>query len=128
MIKVKWTVVISFFLLLSPLLTIGQSKEIDSIYQLARSASGAKQVELYTTLAITASGTHPDTAIYFAQKAIDLAANEGNAEKILAYYTMGRMVAIKGSFTLGIKYLKESLQIAEKEKKDSLIALSLNGI
>jgi signal transduction histidine kinase len=116
------------FLLLSFLVT-AQTKQVDSLYELAQSASGAKKIDLYTKLAAITRNTQPDTAIFFARKANELA-EEGNSDrsKLQAYLTMGSILHVRGSYDLSGKYYKQALELASKQKNDSLRAVALNGV
>lgn len=106
-----------------------QTKEIDSLYKLAQSASGSRKVRLYMELATISRHNNPDTATFFANKAFELAEKTGNAhDRMMAYYTLGRVSAVRGNSDLAIKYFNQSLEIATKEQTDSVIGLSLNGI
>lgn len=106
-----------------------QTKQIDSLYSLAQSTSGSKQVGYYVTLASLARNSNPDTAIFFAKKAYELAEQSGKGQsKLLAYLIMGNVLHVRGSYDLSGKYYRQSLELAEKEKSDSLKAVALNGI
>lgn len=106
-----------------------QVKKIDSLLSLLPSASVTRQVELYTELAAITRNNNSDTAIFFAKKAYELAENSGNEHsRQAAYYIMGRVLAMRGSFDLAGKYYNKSFEIAEKQNNDSLMAVSLNGI
>lgn len=84
---------------------------------------------IYLKLATEFRHNNPDTATFFAHRAFELAEQKGTANnRMMAYYTLGRVTAVRGNSTLAIKYFRQSFDIATKEQTDSVIALSLNGI
>lgn len=116
-------------LLFLPFFANTQTKQVDSLYNLAQSASGPKQVGLYATLASLTRNSNPDTAIFFAREAYELAEqSDNNQSKLLAYLIMGNVLHVRGSYDLSGKYYKQALELADKEKNDSLKAVALNGI
>ena len=68
-IRIKTVAAILVFLLYFPFSAKTQTKQIDSLYHLAQSAPGSKQVDLYVTLASLTRNSNADTAIFFAKKA-----------------------------------------------------------
>ena len=128
-IRIKTVAAILVFLLYFPFSAKTQTKQIDSLYHLAQSAPGSKQVDLYVTLASLTRNSNADTAIFFAKKAYELAEQSDNDQsKLLAYLSMGSVLHVRGSYELSGKYYRQSLELAEKEKNDSLKAVALNGI
>lgn len=70
-----------------------------------------------------------DTALFFAKKAIELVEiSRKDEDQMLARFIMGRILTVRGNYDLSIKYFRESLQLSEQEKNDSMTAYSLNGI
>lgn len=106
-----------------------QSNQVDSLYHRANLASGAEKIDLYTRLASLTRNTDPDRAIFFARKAYDLA-EEGNSDhsKLQAYLIIGSILHVRGSYDLSGKYYKQALELATRQKNDSLQAVALNGI
>ncbi len=121
------TIFISFLFL--PFFSASQLNSIDSLHRMAQSATGAKQVEAYTTLASLTRNSNADTAIFFAKRAYELAEQSNNKHsKLLAYTIMGNVLHVRGSYDLSGKYYKQALELADKEKHDSMRALALTGI
>jgi two-component system, NarL family, sensor kinase len=118
-----------FFLFSFPLVISAQTKEIDSLFQLTKTAAPARRISLYAEISETARNVFPDTSFYFAKQAMLLAEETGNATgRLKAYTAMGRVLHVRGSYDLSIKYHKEALDLAQGEKNDSMAAVSLNGI
>lgn len=115
-------------LLLFPLFGLAQQDPIDSANHLARNAAQPEQVAIYSDLAIFLFNSNPDTALYFAEKARDIAEQSGNNDaKMKADYTMGRLLALKGHYHLSIKHFDLMRELSQKEKNDSITAVALNG-
>ncbi|MEO8405120.1 MAG: sensor histidine kinase [Chitinophagaceae bacterium] len=109
--------------------TIAQTKEIDSLHQLAAISKPSKQFDLYLDLASHTRDVNPDSAVSFANKALDLAQKaNSDDQKMLAFFMLGRIITVKGNYHVAIKYFEESLQLSQPDHKDSVTALSLNGI
>src|SRR5688572_30630565 len=103
---IKFTYLILLLLplqLLAPTILLGQvqSKQADSLYELAQTATGSKKIQLYLELATTLRHNNSDTAGHFAHLAAELAEKSGSAhDKMMSYYTLGRISAVKGNSTL----------------------------
>jgi two-component system, NarL family, sensor kinase len=109
------TLLIAFFTFIS-FHAYSQAKKTDSVI-------------LYRELADKARHTNMDTATFFAGRALALAEQSGNThDRMMAYYILGRVTAVRGNSFLAIKYFRESLTIATGEKVDSAIGMNLNGI
>lgn len=99
------------------------------MHRLALTASGSKQVKLYADMAALSRNVDADTALFFAKKAIELVEiSRKDEDQMLARFIMGRILTVRGNYDLSIKYFRESLQLSEQEKNDSMTAYSLNGI
>lgn len=120
---------ISFILFFYTLQVFSQTREIDSLHRIAESATGKKQLELYTQLASRATTVDADTAMFFVKKLMALAENAHDDEaRMLGTFITGRVVTVRGNYELAIKYFNESIQLARQEKNDSITAFSLHGI
>jgi two-component system, NarL family, sensor kinase len=111
-----------------PLFIKAQTKELDSLYREAQTASGTRQIELYRDLSYLTRNIDADTALYFARKAHDLAHLSGKEYDILiANLALGRTLIVKGSYDLAIKYFTQVLELSQN-KNDTLTAAALNGV
>lgn len=119
-----------FFSILSfPLFAIAQTREIDSLFALTRKASPDGQALLFAQLSTASRNVYPDTSYFFAKKATALANEVGSIEgRLQAYTAMGRVLHVRGSYDLSIKYHRQALELSRREKNDSMTAVSLNGI
>lgn len=110
-------------------MTFGQTRELDSMYQLSLHADNSRKAELYAAMALKAGNNHADTALYFAKESWKLAENISDPKiRMDALSALGRNLSIQGSFHVSIKYFRQMLEIAEKQKNDSAIAVGLNGL
>jgi signal transduction histidine kinase len=117
-----------FFFFL-PLQLMAQTRQADSLYRLAQSATGSNKVRLYIELVSTLRHNNPDTASYFAHQAAELAEKSGNTlDRMMVYYSLGRVSAVRGNSILAIKYFRQTFELATQENSDSIMAMSLNGI
>ena len=86
-------------------------------------------MDLYFQFSSKAANINIDTALHFIKKAAELADSLGDDEgRMMATFITGRIATVRGNYDLAIKYFKESLQLAENEKHDSITASSLHGI
>lgn len=118
---------IFLFLAILSLPAFSQTTELDSLRYLADKAPAADRSRLYAELAQQARNNHPDTALFFARRALQLADSIGTpVDKARATAMVGRVLALKGSYDLSLKYSREALALAGNH--DSLVAISHDGI
>ena len=95
--------------------------------KVAENAPAPERSGIYAELANLAKNNHPDTALFFARRSMHLADSIGTpVDKARANAMVGRVLALKGSYDLSLKYSREALALAGDN--DSLIALSHDGI
>jgi two-component system NarL family sensor kinase len=111
------------------LVSPAQSVNIDSFLNVAKSADGPQQIEIYATIARLNRNSNSDTGLHFANLAYALAEKSGSDKsKMYAYLAMGQIQSVRGGFDLSTKYYRQALEIAEDLKLDSMKALCLNGL
>lgn len=117
---------IVFFL---PATVLAQHENVDSLFRLFKKSSPQEVIDIYNQLSNSYRTNNPDSSLYFAKLALDGADKINYTKgKIIAMHCTGACLSVKGQFTLSQQYLEEALDLAEKEKNDSVIALIHNGI
>jgi two-component system, NarL family, sensor kinase len=112
-----------------PATLLAQQVNVDSLFRLFKQSSPQEVIDIYNQLANSYRTNNPDSSLYFAKLALDGAEKINYTKgKMLAMHSTGACLSVKGQFSLSQKYLEEGLEIAEKEKNDSVIALIHNGI
>ena len=108
----------------------GQNTVSDSLYNLlAKTKNDTSKINLYNALAFENCNNNPDTAIFFAKKAIKLSKehpfNVGLAESYLA---IGKTYVNLGEGDSCLVYLNKALQILSNEKTSYRVKKDLGGL
>ena len=113
-----------------PLLVSGQSSSIYSLrLQLQTASTKAEEAFLYTELAYEYRRTNPDSGIYFATKAQELAETlKDDKLKSDAYSRFGTCYKYKGELLKAEEYFLASLKIRRRLKGKKEIAGALNSL
>ena len=99
-----------------------QNKEnVDSLQNLLSQTKDKKEItDLYIRMASEMLAGNTDSAIYYAEKSLELSESINYEEGIAnSYLSLGGGAIANGNFQLSVSYLMKSLEIFE-EKKDSL--------
>lgn len=92
--------------------------DADTLYTQVKEAPAAKLPHLYNQLAFHYSFDQADSCLYYAEKALALAAKRNDrVEEASAYRHMGNAWAMKGNYRSSIYYLQKALEIL-KVKND----------
>lgn len=106
-----------------------QPPTLGNLMDKAKKATGKEQVNVYLELADLGRNINVDTSIYFSKQAMKAAEENGyTMGQIQALQAMGRAYSSSGSYHLSQKYFSQALDMARKEKIDSLVNRSLFGI
>jgi len=106
-----------------------QSGPLDSMLATATSAPSHQQSLRYAELANALKTIDADTALHFARIAFDLAEKSGSiADKARARTTLSKILTVRGSYDLALKYSTEALQLATDAGLDTLVAVAHDGM
>src|SRR5690606_30823540 len=123
------TSLLLLFLLSFSMNSFAQTPQLDSLHAIAKKSPWAEQPKLYSNLADLAKNSHPDTALYFARQSLRIADSIGtDIDKSRSNSILGRVLSLKGSYDLSMKYFREALQLATSADDDSLIAVAHIGM
>ncbi len=104
-------------------------RPIDSVNRIIAKQSAKEQIYTYAHLSILMRNNDADTAMYFARKATDMAAEINNPDaKATALVALARAMNTKGNYELAAKTYMLGMEAAGKASNDSLVALALSGI
>lgn len=101
----------------------------DSLYKLLKNARGARQAEINVDLATYYLATNPDSAIFYAQKAIRAGRQQKNHRIVIRCYAkIGEACQKQNKMKEAIMNYLKGLGLAEKHNEKSLAGTIYNGI
>lgn len=119
--------VLCLFILFS-LKGVGQTK-IDSIHYNIQRKTGEDRAISYLELSNSYKSLFPDSAIYFANKALSIGESKKNSLiKARSYSALGEIYQLKTQLQESIEYYFKAIDIAEKSDEKTSLGGSYNGL
>ena len=122
----KIIIIIFLYFLSAQLIFAG---DIDSLKNTAKKSNLSKKFDLYLSIGEEYRGINTDSAIYYTQKALEIALEEGNMEKqSVAKNELGVVYYLNDQYQKAIEYYEQALVIDKKLMKKEDIATRLNNL